>query len=180
MMIQYRCTKCGTILESPDSMVGQEDKCPLCGQVCVVPAPMPRGNHTVNAQQGRKTKTINRMLPALAIVGTFVVFEILFPPWRGTATETRYNPAAGEWQFCTYRIERPRGKYIFFSDPSRVDFTLISAETLPEGSEASGLKCTWSWDYRPVLIETGVVALLIVVVLAVPVVVRRIRAARHQ
>ena len=36
-MIQYKCPKCGATLESPSSMASQQDKCPLCGQVCVVP-----------------------------------------------------------------------------------------------------------------------------------------------
>ena len=36
-MIQYNCQKCGGTLESPSSMAGQEDQCPLCGQVCTVP-----------------------------------------------------------------------------------------------------------------------------------------------
>ncbi len=36
-MISYKCSKCGAILESPKSMAGQEDKCPLCGHVCALP-----------------------------------------------------------------------------------------------------------------------------------------------
>ncbi|MCD4823995.1 MAG: hypothetical protein K8S55_05270 [Phycisphaerae bacterium] len=36
-MIRYKCIKCGSTLESSSSMAGQEDKCPVCGQVCVVP-----------------------------------------------------------------------------------------------------------------------------------------------
>ncbi len=41
-MINYKCAKCGATLESPGSMAGQQDKCPICGQVCVVPQPRNR------------------------------------------------------------------------------------------------------------------------------------------
>jgi len=37
MMIKYECPKCGTALESPSSMAGQEDQCPLCKHTCTVP-----------------------------------------------------------------------------------------------------------------------------------------------
>ena len=36
-MIQYSCVKCGSMLESPNSMAGRADKCPLCGATCIVP-----------------------------------------------------------------------------------------------------------------------------------------------
>ena len=36
-MIKYKCANCGATLESPSSMAGQEDKCPLCGHLCTVP-----------------------------------------------------------------------------------------------------------------------------------------------
>jgi len=41
-MIQYACAKCGAMLESPRSLAGQQDKCPLCGHVCIVPSAKPR------------------------------------------------------------------------------------------------------------------------------------------
>ena len=37
-MTRYKCLGCGTRLESPSSMAGQGDKCPVCGRVCTVPA----------------------------------------------------------------------------------------------------------------------------------------------
>lgn len=37
-MIRYKCPKCRATLESPRSMAGQPDRCPMCGQVCLVPA----------------------------------------------------------------------------------------------------------------------------------------------
>jgi len=36
-MIGFQCTKCGTLLESPVSMAGQTDTCPVCGTSCEVP-----------------------------------------------------------------------------------------------------------------------------------------------
>lgn len=36
-MIRYKCSKCGTILESPSSMAGHEEKCPECGVTIAVP-----------------------------------------------------------------------------------------------------------------------------------------------
>ena len=36
-MIRYKCRKCGATLESSSSLAGKEDKCPICGQVCIVP-----------------------------------------------------------------------------------------------------------------------------------------------
>ncbi len=38
-MSRYKCVKCRAVLESPASLVGQEDTCPVCGHVCVVPQP---------------------------------------------------------------------------------------------------------------------------------------------
>jgi len=35
-MIQFKCSNCSAVLESPSSMLGQEETCPQCGQVCVV------------------------------------------------------------------------------------------------------------------------------------------------
>jgi membrane protein YdbS with pleckstrin-like domain len=37
-MIYYGCPKCQTPMASPDSMAGQAERCPECGNVAVVPA----------------------------------------------------------------------------------------------------------------------------------------------
>jgi len=37
-MIRYKCAKCKATLESPESRIGQEDTCPMCGHVGAVPA----------------------------------------------------------------------------------------------------------------------------------------------
>ena len=42
-MIRYNCRKCGTLLESPDSLIGKEDTCPICNTASVVPQPKSRG-----------------------------------------------------------------------------------------------------------------------------------------
>lgn len=38
-MIYYGCPACGTAMASPDSMAGQTEACPECGNVATVPAP---------------------------------------------------------------------------------------------------------------------------------------------
>ena len=43
-MIRYQCPKCGTELESPDSIAGQEDSCSVCGQASIVPSALPTGS----------------------------------------------------------------------------------------------------------------------------------------
>ena len=37
-MIRYHCSNCDTKLESPASMAGRKDRCPVCGSPCDVPA----------------------------------------------------------------------------------------------------------------------------------------------
>ncbi len=41
-MIDYLCPHCGTRLEAPESLCGQDQKCPQCAQRTVVPIPMAR------------------------------------------------------------------------------------------------------------------------------------------
>ncbi len=36
-MISYKCLECGGEMNSPESLAGQEEKCPACGHVCAVP-----------------------------------------------------------------------------------------------------------------------------------------------
>ena len=38
-MIHFKCSNCSADLQSPSSMIGQEETCPQCGQVCVVSEP---------------------------------------------------------------------------------------------------------------------------------------------
>lgn len=40
-MISHKCTKCGAELASPSGMAGQEEACPECGTICVVPEEVP-------------------------------------------------------------------------------------------------------------------------------------------
>lgn len=40
-MVRYGCPKCRVLLESPDSMAGQTDQCPICGHQFVLPAMPP-------------------------------------------------------------------------------------------------------------------------------------------
>jgi len=57
-MIRYRCAKCKATLESPESRIGQDDTCPMCGHVGEVPATV-------------KSKT--PMILGLVIAGAVVV-----------------------------------------------------------------------------------------------------------
>lgn len=41
-MIDYLCPHCGASLEAPESLCGQDQKCPQCTQRTVVPIPMAR------------------------------------------------------------------------------------------------------------------------------------------
>ena len=38
-MVRYYCKKCQAILETSDSMIGQQERCPECGALSVVPKP---------------------------------------------------------------------------------------------------------------------------------------------
>lgn len=46
-MIRYTCIKCGVELESPSSMAGRKDTCPLCGTACTVPRVVRRSRRVV-------------------------------------------------------------------------------------------------------------------------------------
>lgn len=49
-MLQYICVKCKTVMESPDSQVGNGEVCPSCGTVVIVPKPFKwKTKHTINA-----------------------------------------------------------------------------------------------------------------------------------
>lgn len=41
-MVSFKCVKCGEVLEVPDSLVGQIETCPSCGNIAVVTAPAAR------------------------------------------------------------------------------------------------------------------------------------------
>jgi len=61
-MIRYKCVKCGGLLESPSSMAGQQDQCPLCGKTYTVPQ--------------KKTRT-PLALGVMAAVGVIVVLAAI-------------------------------------------------------------------------------------------------------
>ncbi|NBB95940.1 MAG: hypothetical protein GVY16_09405 [Planctomycetes bacterium] len=42
--IRYRCPRCNSVLESPESLAGRDDTCPVCGHICTVP-PRKKGRH---------------------------------------------------------------------------------------------------------------------------------------
>ena len=42
-MIDYKCQSCGEPMQAPNSLAGQDDKCPSCGALCRIPSrPHPR------------------------------------------------------------------------------------------------------------------------------------------
>ena len=38
-MIDYKCQSCGEPVQAPNSLAGQDDKCPSCGALCRIPSP---------------------------------------------------------------------------------------------------------------------------------------------
>ncbi len=38
-MIDYKCSKCGEAMSVPSSLIGENEKCPSCGNVSIVPHP---------------------------------------------------------------------------------------------------------------------------------------------
>ena len=75
-MIRYKCTKCSVRLESPSELSGQNDTCPSCGHVCVVPT----------------VKKTRRRLTWIALVAAFLLliglYTILWRPNETTDTTT--------------------------------------------------------------------------------------------
>ena len=84
-MIRYTCSQCRTRLESPLSLVGELDKCPVCGHMC--PVPVPR-------------KTNRRALLAVAgiagvLIAAIVVAVLLYGVSSGTSPSAS-EPSSGQ------------------------------------------------------------------------------------
>lgn len=83
-MIKHKCTRCGAILESPSSMIGQEDICPICRQKFTVISNVKEG--------GISGKLI---VAGIVAVGLLVVIAFSLGmafssvPQKGEAIETR-------------------------------------------------------------------------------------------
>ncbi len=81
-MIYYGCPKCGTAMSSPDSMAGQAEKCPDCGNITVVPTkqpsapPGPAATH-VHIPTQKRTSGLgiaSLVLGIVAVIGSWIPF----------------------------------------------------------------------------------------------------------
>lgn len=84
-MIKHKCIKCGAILESPESMTGREDICPICRQKFIV-------------IQKAKSGISGKMIVACSFaVGLLIVISFSLggamnsQPSQHNATETKYT-----------------------------------------------------------------------------------------
>ncbi|HAU37726.1 MAG TPA: hypothetical protein DCX07_08425, partial [Phycisphaerales bacterium] len=68
-MIRYPCPRCGAQLESPASLAGRSDACPVCGTVCEVPA-----------AASRKPVIVACVLSAVVAAGVTVAVVLLTRP----------------------------------------------------------------------------------------------------
>ena len=75
-MILYQCENCGTNLESPDSMIGETEKCPSCGTRMPVPSKSP-----LNVGLAILASAIGFSLSIMSIMGLCaLVHDVLLIP----------------------------------------------------------------------------------------------------
>lgn len=102
-MIQYKCSHCGTKLESPPGMAGQEDRCPVCGQLCAVPQPKVqkekevvrdrRGARTSRVAPGLRGRIILIGLGAVAVLVLGIVLDMSLVGGKGRKPPPASQPA---------------------------------------------------------------------------------------
>jgi DNA-directed RNA polymerase subunit RPC12/RpoP len=82
-MIAYGCARCGVLLESPESLAGKPDKCPLCGQQNIVPPPKPAAKPVENEDAGPSGIGGWLIIAFLSFFLTPIdfIFGGFFPPW---------------------------------------------------------------------------------------------------
>jgi len=77
-MVKYKCPRCKAVLESPPSMAGTYDECPICHTKVLVPgAPAPKGNAQKKATGvNPETKIVIGGIGAIAVVavGIFCIW----------------------------------------------------------------------------------------------------------
>ncbi len=66
-MIHYTWPSCGKDMSAPDSIIGQKEKCPSCGNKTIVPE-----HEVFQAQEKNKTKYLTRSLLFALILGVLV------------------------------------------------------------------------------------------------------------
>lgn len=69
-MLYYGCPACGTAMSSPDSMAGQTEKCPECGNVAVVPGPATHPTPTL------QPSTVHPVTPPVPIPPSMPMNEV--------------------------------------------------------------------------------------------------------
>ena len=105
-MIKFRCPRCRTRMEAPDSLAGQEEACPECRWP--VPVPVATHRQRLKGQAVGALRKFNslpltaRLVVALIAAGVVIILAITalrHPPQRGQATiaaETDTNSAGAE------------------------------------------------------------------------------------
>lgn len=93
-MTRYKCPGCGARLESLSTMAGQEDQCPICGHVCIVPVGL------------RKTPLI--LLAALSLISGLVIVCVYWGS-ENQMSKTRpvSLPNAGHVEATTKPVGQP-------------------------------------------------------------------------
>jgi len=92
-VIHYACRKCGAELTSPSSMAGRQDRCPLCGEVQIIPR--------------RKSRLLPALGLCLAIALMVSMIVVAVWPDGGTVGRRQAGDAANE-QAARQTSKRPR------------------------------------------------------------------------
>lgn len=61
-MIDFKCQRCRQELSVPDSLVGQQEKCPYCGRINIVPSPEQAARNPLARQGPTSLDTISSWL----------------------------------------------------------------------------------------------------------------------
>ena len=78
-MIRYKCERCRATLESPPSLAGQQDQCPICKHTCTVPQP----------KKGF-TAVVGLCVGAVALLAVAIALLLVFrPPKPATLPESQ-------------------------------------------------------------------------------------------
>lgn len=102
-MIEYACPQCGESMNSPDSMVGQAETCPACGNVTLVPdgtvrkCPIstqpPNRETSATEQRGNSIFNRDRLLLIFAAVFIFGAAMLIGGLCVRSQDRTYYNAA---------------------------------------------------------------------------------------
>ena len=99
-MLKITCPKCRDGFEVPESLRGQDERCPVCGHVFPVEAPPDVGHKSKKSRFAWLTKRRARRIVFWFGAGLIVLMG-LFPPWVQTAHDNYYE------------LQRHRTRYAF-------------------------------------------------------------------